>query len=312
MSDLKYLPISYLDENALLPLMQEEEKAWMSDLSWDYSPIRQILISFIKQKLLPGYAAVNAKSTIGYTYFLVNQAKGIIGALYVTRTSAAQEAVEELLSLTISSLKDSQNIKRVEAQIMPFNNLGFTATFTQHGFSYYPRYYLDLDLKNYRNTTASPPLEQIIPWSSAYLERASEMSMISYQNQTDAEICEDYRTKEGCEGYLRSLVENPGCGIFMPETSFIALDGQGSPCGFIICSRISGGAGMIPQIAVHPSHQGRSVGNALMHHAFEQLKALGFQSVSLTVTKKNRRAFDWYQRLGFKIRKEFGAYVWQR
>ncbi len=69
---------------------------------------------------------------------------------------------------------------------------------------------------------------------------------------------------------------------------------------------------MIPQIAVHPSYQGRSIGNTLMHHAFEQLKAFGFESVSLTVTKKNRRAFDWYQRLGFKIRKEFGAYVWQK
>ena len=35
-------------------------------------------------------------------------------------------------------------------------------------------------------------------------------------------------------------------------------------------------------------------------------------AVSLTVTKKNRRAFEWYQRLGFRVKKEFGAYVWQR
>jgi ribosomal protein S18 acetylase RimI-like enzyme len=49
-----------------------------------------------------------------------------------------------------------------------------------------------------------------------------------------------------------------------------------------------------------------------MKRAFTQLKTLGFRSVSLTVTKKNRRAFDWYQRLGFKIRKEFGAFVWER
>ena len=69
---------------------------------------------------------------------------------------------------------------------------------------------------------------------------------------------------------------------------------------------------MIPQIAVHPLHQGRGVGNVLMNLSFEQLKARGFRNVSLTVTKKNRRAFEWYQRLGFKIRKEFGAFVWQR
>lgn len=284
----------------------------MSDLSWDYSPIRQILTSFIKQKLLLGYAAVDGNKALGYTYFLVHQTKGSVGALYVSKSSCSQKAVEELLSLAISSLKDFKNIRRVEAQIMPFNSLNLTATFTQHGFSYYPRHYLDLDLAKHRKQGEFSGPQKIILWSSAYLKRVAEMSMNSYQNQTDAEICEDYRTQAGCESYLRSLVENPGCGVFMPETSFIALDGSGAPCGFLICSRISNGAGMIPQIAVHPSCQGMGVGNALMNRAFEQLKVIGFQTVSLAVTQKNQRAFEWYQRLGFKIRKDFGAYVWQR
>jgi ribosomal protein S18 acetylase RimI-like enzyme len=312
MPDLKYLPISYLEDALLFPLMEEEEQAWMSDLGWDYSPIRQILISLAKQKLLPGYVALNEKGPVGYTYFLVNQSKGIIGALYASRMSHSQEAVEELLSLTIARLKELQNIQRIEAQIMPFHDVNLTATFTQHGFCFFPRYYLDLDLSTQPKKTELTSAEQITPWKPAFLERAAEMTAISYRNQTDAEICEDYRTQMGCEIYLRSLVENPGCGIFMPEASFMVFDGQGSVCGFVICCRISRGAGMIPQIAVHPSYQGRGLGNALIHHALEKLKAMGFHSVSLTVTKKNRRAFDWYQRLGFRIRKEFGAYVWER
>jgi ribosomal protein S18 acetylase RimI-like enzyme len=285
----------------------------MSDLRWDYSPVQQILLTFIKRKLLPGYIAVAGdKEPIGYTYFLVNQAKGIIGAIFVSKTDHSQETTEELLSLAIACLKDSQNIKRVEAQIMPFYNINLTATFTQHGFGYYPRYYLNLDLNPPQKEIQFPSEEQIIPWDSAYLERAAEMTQMSYHNQTDAEICEDYRTKAGCESYLRSLVENPGCGIFMPEASFMALDAQNAPCGLVICCRISDGAGMIPQIAVHPSYQGRSLGNSLMSRCFKRLRTMGFQTVSLTVTKKNRRALDWYQRLGFKIRKEFGAYVWER
>jgi ribosomal protein S18 acetylase RimI-like enzyme len=308
----KCLPISFLDETLLQPLMEDEEKAWMSDLGWDYSPIRQILVSFIKQKLLPGYVSIADNEAIGYTYFLVNQAKGIIGALFASKTIYSQEAIEELLSLTISCLRDSQNIKRVEAQVMPFNNLNLTAAFTQHGFSYSSRYYLELDLSNHRKKVELPSDVRIVPWDSAYLGRTAEMTHLSYQNQADAEICEDYRTKTGCEGYLRSLVENPGCGVFMPETSLIGLDWQGAPCGFIICCRIASGAAIIPQIAVHPSYQGKRLGNIFMNRAFGQLKSLGFRTVSLTVTKKNRRAFDWYQRLGFKIRKEFGAYVWER
>jgi ribosomal protein S18 acetylase RimI-like enzyme len=313
MSDLKYLPISHLHGDHLLPLMEEEEKVWMSDLKWDYSPVRQILLSFMKQKLLPGYVAITEeKKPVGYTYFLVNQAKGIIGALYVSKANRSQETVEQLLSLSIACLKDSPSVKRVEAQIMPFHDANFTATFTQHGFGYYPRYYLNLDLNTSPQHADFSSLERIIPWDSAYLERAAEMTRISYHNQTDAEICEDYRTPSGCESYLRSLVENPGCGIFMPEASFMALDARNAPCGLVICCRISNTAGMIPQIAVHPSYQGRDLGNALLFRSFNQLRNKGFDTVSLTATKKNRRAFDWYQRLGFRIQKEFGAYVWER
>jgi ribosomal protein S18 acetylase RimI-like enzyme len=313
MPDIKYLPISHLDEDFLLPLMDEEETAWMSDLRWDYSSIRQILASFMRQQLLPGYVAIaDEKKPIGYTYFLVNHAKGIIGALYVSNGSDSQEAVEELISLAITCLKESQSIQRIEAQIMPFQNVNLTPVFTRHGFWYYPRYYLSLELQGSPKKFVFRPLEKIIPWNSAYLERAAEMTLMSYRNQTDAEICEDYRTQAGCESYLRSLVENPGCGVFMPDASFMALDAHNAPCGFIICCRISNGEGMIPQIAVHPSYQGRNLGNTLMTRSFEQLRARGFHSVSLTATKKNQRAFDWYERLGYKVRKEFGAYVWER
>jgi ribosomal protein S18 acetylase RimI-like enzyme len=292
--------------------MQDEEKMWMADLDWDYTPVRQILVSFIKQKLLPGYVAVADSEAIGYTYFLVNQAKGIIGTLYTLQSMHSQEAAGELLALSISCLKDSQNIKRVEAQIMPFHNLNLAEAFTRHGFSHTVRYYLDLDLSNHRKKTELPAALRIVPWDATYLARTAEMVLLSYENQTDADICEDYRTRTGCEGYIRSLVENPGCGIFMPESSFVGLDWQGTPCGFIFCCRISAEAAIIPQIAVHPLYQGRRLGNTLMNRAFAQLKALGFHSVSLTVTKDNLRAYEWYQRLGFKIRKEFGAYVWQR
>ena len=37
MSDLKYIPISCLDETLLQPLMEDEERMWMADLDWDYS-----------------------------------------------------------------------------------------------------------------------------------------------------------------------------------------------------------------------------------------------------------------------------------
>jgi ribosomal protein S18 acetylase RimI-like enzyme len=312
MSDLKYFPLSLLDESMLSPLMLEEEKAWESDLRWDYSAVREILLSFARQKLLPGYAAVDENRAVGYTYFLINHAKGIIGSLFVSDKNNSAETVDQLIQMATAGLKDATAIKRVEAQIMPFNNIDLTDSFIRQGYSCYPRTYLELNLDDSRTGNEVPPMGRIIPWNTSYLASAADMNMLSYRNQIDAEICEDYRTKPGCESYLRSLVEYPGCGVFMPEASFMAIDAQGSICGLVICSRISNGAAMIPQIAVHPNYQGSGLGNNLVNRTFIQLKSTGFSSVSLTVTLKNYRAFEWYKRLGFKEVKDFAAFVWER
>ena len=69
---------------------------------------------------------------------------------------------------------------------------------------------------------------------------------------------------------------------------------------------------MIPQIAVHPAYQGKKLGNALMNRTLMEFRNMGFQRVTLTVTSENRRAYEWYGRLGFKLRKDFGAFVWER
>jgi len=312
MSDLKYLPISYLDSHFLSSLMQEEEKSWMDDLGWDYSPIRRILVSFMDQKLLPGYVAVHKNAAIGYTYFLMNGTKGIIGSVYVQNTDHSPEITDSLLSLTISGLKDMHRIKRVEAQIMPFNDLNLSEVFIRHGFHCFPRSFLKLDMNAYPGQTRRKFVEKIIPWSYTDLSTMAGIVFESYKEQADAVLCADYRTLSGCEGYLRSIVDNPGCGVFMPETSFIGLSEKNTPVGFVIGCRISDGIGMIPQIAVHPSYQGRKLGDALINQSFRRFKDMGFQSITLTATPENSRAYEWYCRLGFKTGKEFSAFVWER
>ena len=312
MQGLTFLPVHHALCPTLAELMDEEERAWMADLAWDFTPIRQILASHLAQKLLPGYAAVAANRAIGYTYFLVHRRKGIIGTVYATPGKDAQAIADELLSLAVNSLKGSEGLRRMEAQIIPFHSLNLTAGFTRNGFQYHPRYYLEIDLSSYPWGIQHSPQERIAAWDSAYIPHMAELTMASYRNQIDAVICEDYGSQAGCESYLRSLVENPGCGVFELEASFVAINSRGLPCGFVISSRISGSAGMIPQIAVSPSHQSRGLGKSLMDRALCHFKSRGFRTVSLTVTKRNRRAFEWYQRVGFKIRKEFGAFVWNR
>jgi len=295
----------------MAPLMDEEEQAWLSDLDCDYAPIRKIISSFMGQRLLPGYVVSTGGQACGYTYFLIQHNKGIIGTLYATEPDP-QSAAERVLSEAIGWLKGSQNISRIEAQLFPLNQLQLTPIFDHHGFHHYVRRYLELDLKSISWRKTSNCAEKIIPWDASYLSQVAQVTLHSYGNGLDAVICEDYCSQGGCESYLRSLVENPGCGVLLPQASFIGIDSRGVACGFIISSRISSTAAMIPQISIHPSHQGRNLGTALIHRALHSIQSLGFSAVRLTVTESNRRAREWYQRLGFESRRVFGAYIWQR
>ncbi len=311
MPGIQFLPLSFSDPELLLPLLEEEEKAWMAELRWDYSPIRQILINLLYQRLLPGTVALADNKAIAYCYFLVNRAKATIGSVYASTDGRSRQAAEEMIALTIANLKNSPAVDRIEAQIMPFNNIDFTHAFVRHNFSHRVRYFMELDLNHFRKRQFATSLT-ITEWNSEILPQAAELIWLSYCGQVDADLSQDYCTKEGCTLYLHNLIESPGCGWFMLEASFVALDEHGCLAGFVISSRISTTAGIIPQIVVSRNLQGRGVGSALINHALEGLKRSGMCTAGLTVTAVNHRAYAWYRRLGFRIRKEFGAYVWQR
>jgi ribosomal protein S18 acetylase RimI-like enzyme len=311
MSGVKLESLAKVDLGLLAPLMDQEEQSWLSELDWDYRPIRKIISSFMNQRLLPGYVASTKGRARGYTYFLIQHSKGIIGTLYASPPDP-QSIAERVLAEAVGWLQNSQSISRIEAQLFPLSQLVLTPLFERHGFRHYPRHYLELDMSAIDWSRSPDCSVAIIPWESSRISQAAQVTYGSYANELDAEICEDYASPGGCENYLRSLVENPGCGIFLPEASYIGIDSQGISCGFITTSRISPSAAMIPQISIHPSHQGRRLGTALIYRALKSIATLGYSVVRLTVTAQNRRAYEWYQRLGFKSRRTFGAYIWQR
>jgi ribosomal protein S18 acetylase RimI-like enzyme len=307
MHSLNIQPISQADIQTVAELMGEEERAWLRELDWDYAPIRRILVAFLRQRLLPGFVAFSGLRPVAYAYFLTSRSKSVIGTVYAS-TAEAHAAAEPLLSRSLDTLKTTRRLKRVEAQIIPLNGLDLHTLFTGHGFRSFLRHYLELDLGEPRMPETGQAAA-IVPWSDGYMQGAAGVAYMSYRNEIDAEISDDYRSKASCEAYLRSLIENPGCGMFLADSSLVALDGGGNPCGFIVTSQISEMSAMIPQISIHPAHQGRGLGSALICHAFARLRTAGYRKVRLTVSHENRRAYEWYLRIGFRARRDFHAYL---
>jgi len=312
MSDVTLIPLDTADPQLVEGLLNEELAAWKSELGWDYRDVQHILQSFIARKALPGYLAIETEQPVGYVYFLAYAAKGVIGTVYCTGSRIPQRVVDGLIEAAITALRENVFLSRIEAQVMPFHGVNLAPGFVQHGFDIYPRQFLELDLGRFPSRSEPRVTEKIVSWNPAHLPGAARAAWLGYRKQVDAQVCEDYCTESGCEGYLRSLVETPGCGTFLPAASFCALDSRGLVCGFITVSKISPAGAMIPQISILPSHQGRGLGKALMARALSALASRGCRTVGLTVTVENRRALEWYKQEGFRLRKEFAAYVWQR
>ena len=316
MPDIQYIPLTQLNESVFLSLMEEEKRMWMTDFGWDYSAVQRVLLPFVREKMLPGYAAFTADRRLsGYIYFLANRSKGSIGALYTTLTTPpdkAQEIADGLVELALACLKDSRDIRRIESQMFPFHGLDYTRVFSKHGFRNFPRLYLVRNIDADITEKEPSATVKIIPWDSAFIGHAAAITAASYRNHPDYEILEDYHSLANCENYLRGMEANPGCGAFLPEASFMSFDEHGTLQGYILCSRISDGRALVPQVAAHPAWQGRGIGTALMNRCLRQLHAMNFHSVSLVVTKDNSRACDWYRRMEFQPCGEFDAFIWNR
>jgi hypothetical protein len=53
------------------------------DLSWDYATSAEMILRYMDAKILPGYAAIERGSLFGYSFFVYEQSKGVIGDLFV-------------------------------------------------------------------------------------------------------------------------------------------------------------------------------------------------------------------------------------
>lgn len=107
--------------------------------------------------------------------------------------------------------------------------------------------------------------------------------------------------------YTARLVATTGCGSLLPWASVVAEqpDLAGGLAGGVLTTAIGPGIGHIAQVAVDPATHGRGTGRHLLRTALSRLRARGYTHVTLLVAEDNRRALDWYVRLGFEPRAHF-------
>lgn len=304
--------LAEVEPEQLQDIFGQEIQNWHDQLSWDYRPTVELITKCMRSQGLPGYVLKSPAGDIaGYSYYLVGRPVGYIGNLYVRAEFAGAKAYQVLLQRTLRSLTSLGSVQRVECQMFAFN-FELAPLFQQSGFTPLKRHFLTLPIEKVNGGASGVPREtglRVVPWEDRFFTSVAEVVYDSYRGSPDSELCLDYQSPEGCVRFLRNLVDNPGCGTFTGEISYVVLDDSGQLCAVLLTSRIGPETGMIPQLSVRRAFQGKGLGTLLLNTYLQEAKKQGLKRVTLSVSHRNR-AYQLYRRLGFKRTKDFHAFIW--
>jgi ribosomal protein S18 acetylase RimI-like enzyme len=313
---VEILDLRHFSSLDLRPLLDDETGVWSRLLSWDYSSSADMILRYVDSKILPGYAAVDRGRLFGYSFFVYEGSKGVIGDLFVAngeRLPNSREVEIQLLRHVIETLQQSPGIHRVEAQLLVHEAGQLAQPFVEQGFRRHPRLFMTQPL-----SVAQRPAPSIFPefevrkWSDHDYQAAAALITASYRGHVDSQINDQYRSLSGSLRFLNNIVRFPGCGIFDAESSQVVLHkATRQMAGLILCSRVRHDVGHVTQVCVLPEFRSRGIGEALLASTASMLRKRNFNMLSLTVTEANTRAVELYQRIGFEKKRVFDAFVWE-
>jgi ribosomal protein S18 acetylase RimI-like enzyme len=313
---VEILDLRHFSSVDLRPLLEDETRLWSAMLSWDYNGSAEMILRYVDAKILPGYAAIERGRIFGYSFFVYEGSKGVVGDLFVAnggRLPNAREVEIKLLTHVIETLQQSPGIQRIEAQLLAHEAGSVARPFLEQGFQRHPRLFMVLNLRSASSQKqATHPEVEIRRWTDADYQPAAAVITAAYRGHVDAQINDQYHTLAGSLRFLNNIVRFPGCGVFDPDSSYATIDKKArNLIGLILCSRVRGDVGHVTQICVLPEFRGRGIGESLMAATSQNLIKRGFTMLSLTVTEANDGAVALYHRLGFETKRVFDAFVWE-
>ena len=267
----------------------------------------------MEARALAGCVAFEGGTAAGYSFYVLEEQKGLIGGLYVSCKFAQEALGRRLLEEMLFAMRAIPHLMRIEAQLMPFSG-PVDAPLLDHGFHLYTRQFMLLDLHKMPDSKAGASGGlRLARWNDRYFDPCAKLIYLAYANHVDGEINDQYRSRSGALKFLKNIILLPGCGQFVPGASFVLHEpGSDELVAAVLTSEVSSGVGHTTQICVLPGFQGHGIGRMLMQTSAEALRSMKFRELTLTVTSDNRTAVQLYEKLGFQTIKSFTAGVWPR
>ncbi|TDC65909.1 GNAT family N-acetyltransferase [Actinomadura sp. GC306] len=138
-----------------------------------------------------------------------------------------------------------------------------------------------------------PPPPGIRPFRHADVPALVPVMWDAYRGTPDET---DVGDPEGAAREIRLALDGE-YGTFLPTASFVAED-RSRPVGAALVT-LYRGLPLLAFLFTAPSHSGLGLGQGLVHAAMRALTEQGHDTLTLAVTRRNRRARRLYEHLGF-------------
>jgi ribosomal protein S18 acetylase RimI-like enzyme len=319
-SSIEILDLRHFAAPALRPVLEAEGELWDHRLHWDYRASARLLMQYLDNHMLPGFAATKAGRVLGYVFCVYEETKAVIGdvfALPETPDGAglAHSTEGTLLHHLFELLLNSPHVDRIESQLLLHPSGSYSPAFREAGFQIFRRLFLVQPLQGRWNAPHAdlPANLELRPWRETDLAPAARLICEAYRGHPDSLINDQYRTVHGSMRFLNNIVHYAGCGSFSPQASHVIVErGSRELAALVLGSRVSPQSGHLTQVCVHSAYRRRGLARLLLNVAAFHFMRLGATEVSLTVTEANSGAIDLYKDEGYAAAHSFDAAVWQR
>ena len=290
--------LRHLRPDQFTAMLAEETNTWQQDFDWDFRPSAELVLRFLSMKDLGGHAILDGDQAVGYSYYVSEDRKGLIGDLFVRRAWRHMGYEAALLSASVGALEATPGLRRIESQLMlvpPDEHLNIPLAGRARS---YTRDFFLIDAAVAAALPVRAKQSRFEPWHERWIEDSAQLIPASYRGHVDSDINDQYRSTAGARRFLHNIIQFPGCGTFFQPASQVASDGNGNLLGICMASLVAHDVGHLTQICVAPAAQGQGIGYELMRRSLIALKTSGCRRVSLTVTSSNRQAIALYERVG--------------
>lgn len=326
------LDLRHFAAPVLRPVLEAEGELWSQRLHWDYRASARLLMQYLDNHLLPGYAALEAGQVTGYAFCVYEETKAVIGDVFALpgrnpessvdydagtgpSPGPAREIEEALLRHLFETLLNSPQVDRIESQLLLHPSGTHAEIFRKAGFEIFRRYFMVQPLEGHwsRPRIDLPRDLEIRPWRDEDLSAAARLISTAYSGHPDSLINDQYRSVHGSLRFLHNIVRYAGCGVFSPNVSHVVVERNSRElAGLVLGSRVSPQSGHITQLCVHPNFRRKGLARMLMSIAAAQFMRQGVSEISLTVTEANTQAIQLYEAEGYTCVHTFDAAVWLR